>query len=201
MDDGLVVVVDRDRHSYGSNTSSSNGLIELGSHQDLRVVLTGITSLLAQGRDGLMDKFDVAVKILLEQDFHPERLNEFLQEVAIIRRLRHLNIVLFMGAVTQPPNLGSLYRLLHKHGAKESLDERRRLSIAYDVDRNADALALYFGEDHAYCSFEQVIERLVKFVRVLRKAHEENCKKAEMEKKKAQKESEWRFSNGVNRLN
>lgn len=24
---------------------------------------------------------DVAVKILLEQDFHPERLNEFLQEV------------------------------------------------------------------------------------------------------------------------
>ncbi|KAL7617239.1 hypothetical protein Lser_V15G03369 [Lactuca serriola] len=169
------------------------------------------------------------VKILLEQDFHPERLNKFLQEVAIMRRLRHLNIVLFMGAVTQPPNLsivteylGSLYRLLHKHGAKESLDERRRLSMAYDVikskhvsfiqdcsrnisgvrnklysvvDRNADALALYFGEDHAYCSFEQVIERLVKFVRVLRKAHEKNCKKAEMEKKKAQKESEWRFSN------
>ncbi|CAI9263299.1 unnamed protein product [Lactuca saligna] len=35
-DDGLVVV-DRDRRSYGSNTSSSNGLIELGSHQELRV--------------------------------------------------------------------------------------------------------------------------------------------------------------------
>ncbi|GJZ45882.1 serine/threonine-protein kinase CTR1 isoform X1 [Tanacetum coccineum] len=85
---------------------------------------------------------DVAVKILLEQDFHPERLNEFLQEVAIMRRLRHPNIVLFMGAVTQPPNLsivteylsrGSLYRLLHKPGAKEALDERRRLSMAYDV--------------------------------------------------------------------
>ncbi|CAI9260703.1 unnamed protein product [Lactuca saligna] len=37
-DDGLVVVVDRDRRSYGSNTLSSNGLIELGSHQDLRLV-------------------------------------------------------------------------------------------------------------------------------------------------------------------
>ncbi|CAI9265958.1 unnamed protein product [Lactuca saligna] len=38
-DDGLVVVVvvDKHRHSYGSNTSSSNGLIELGSHQDLRL--------------------------------------------------------------------------------------------------------------------------------------------------------------------
>ncbi|XP_076902246.1 serine/threonine-protein kinase CTR1-like [Bidens hawaiensis] len=92
---------------------------------------------------------DVAVKILLEQDFHPERLNEFLQEVAIMRRLRHPNIVLFMGAVTQPPNLsivteylsrGSLYRLLHKSGAKETLDERRRLSMAYDVAKGMNYL-------------------------------------------------------------
>ncbi|KAL4587183.1 hypothetical protein LXL04_000050 [Taraxacum kok-saghyz] len=37
-DDGLVVVVDRDRRSCGSNASRSNGLIELGSHQDLRMV-------------------------------------------------------------------------------------------------------------------------------------------------------------------
>ncbi|KAI3724089.1 hypothetical protein L2E82_35854 [Cichorium intybus] len=92
---------------------------------------------------------DVAVKILLEQDFHPERLTEFLQEVAIMRRLRHPNIVLFMGAVTQPPNLsivteylsrGSLYRLLHKPGAKEALDERRRLSMAYDVAKGMNYL-------------------------------------------------------------
>ncbi|KAF3505455.1 hypothetical protein F2Q69_00000149 [Brassica cretica] len=85
---------------------------------------------------------DVAVKILMEQDFHAERVNEFLREVAIMKRLRHPNIVLFMGAVTQPPNLsivteylsrGSLYRLLHKSGAREQLDERRRLSMAYDV--------------------------------------------------------------------
>ena len=30
---------------------------------------------------------------------------------------------------------GSLYRLLHKPGAKEMLDERRRLNMAYDVVR------------------------------------------------------------------
>ncbi|RLM78867.1 serine/threonine-protein kinase CTR1-like [Panicum miliaceum] len=85
---------------------------------------------------------DVAVKILMEQDFHPERLKEFLREVAIMRSLRHPNIVLLMGAVTQPPNLsivteylsrGSLYRLLHRHSARENLDERRRLSMAFDV--------------------------------------------------------------------
>uniref|UniRef100_A0A0D9VGK3 non-specific serine/threonine protein kinase n=1 Tax=Leersia perrieri TaxID=77586 RepID=A0A0D9VGK3_9ORYZ len=92
---------------------------------------------------------DVAVKILMEQDFHPERLKEFLREVAIMKSLRHPNIVLFMGAVTQPPNLsivteylsrGSLYRILHKHGASENLDEKRRLSMAFDVAKGMNYL-------------------------------------------------------------
>ncbi|KAL0309584.1 UNVERIFIED_CONTAM: Serine/threonine-protein kinase CTR1 [Sesamum radiatum] len=92
---------------------------------------------------------DVAVKILMEQDFHAERFKEFLREVAIMKRLRHPNIVLFMGAVTEPPNLsivteylsrGSLYRLLHKPGAREAMDERRRLSMAYDVAKGMNYL-------------------------------------------------------------
>lgn len=85
---------------------------------------------------------DVAVKILMEQDFHAERFEEFLREVAIMKRLRHPNIVLFMGAVTQPPHLsivteylsrGSLYKLLRMPDAGIVLDERRRLNMAYDV--------------------------------------------------------------------
>ncbi|KAG6496517.1 hypothetical protein ZIOFF_044384 [Zingiber officinale] len=61
---------------------------------------------------------------------------------AIMRSLRHPNILLFMGAVTEPPNLsivteylprGSLYILLHKNVTKETLDERRRLSMAFDA--------------------------------------------------------------------
>jgi serine/threonine-protein kinase CTR1 len=85
---------------------------------------------------------DVAVKILMEQDFHSEQLKEFLREVAIMKSLRHPNIVLLMGAVTQPPNLsivteylsrGSLYRLLHKPGTRKTLDVKHRLSMAFDV--------------------------------------------------------------------
>ncbi|OAY64383.1 Serine/threonine-protein kinase CTR1 [Ananas comosus] len=57
---------------------------------------------------------DVAVKILMEQDFHPERLNEFLREVAIMKSLRHPNIVLLMGAVTQPPNLSIVTEYLSR---------------------------------------------------------------------------------------
>ncbi|KAK9723860.1 hypothetical protein RND81_05G030700 [Saponaria officinalis] len=95
------------------------------------------------------DGSEVAVKILMEQDFHPERCKEFLREVAIMKRLRHPNIVLFMGAVTEPPNLaivteylcrGSLYRLLHKSGGREELDERRRLRMAFDVAKGMNYL-------------------------------------------------------------
>lgn len=92
---------------------------------------------------------DVAVKILEEQEFHAERFEEFLSEVAIMKRLRHPNIVLFMGAVTQPPNLsivmeylsrGSLHKLLHMNGAALILDERRRLNMAYDVAKGMNYL-------------------------------------------------------------
>ncbi|KAJ8754131.1 hypothetical protein K2173_002029 [Erythroxylum novogranatense] len=92
---------------------------------------------------------EVAVKILMEQEFHPDRFKEFLREVAIMKRVRHPNIVLFMGAVTQPPNLsivteylsrGSLFRLLHKSGAREVLDERRRMNMAYDVAKGMNYL-------------------------------------------------------------
>ncbi|PIA59824.1 hypothetical protein AQUCO_00400599v1 [Aquilegia coerulea] len=56
--------------------------------------------------------------------------------------------------------------------------------------RNADALALYFGEDPARCPFEQVVSTLLNFVRMFGKAHEENCKQLEIERKRAQKEAE-----------
>ena len=50
-------------------------------------------------------------------------VQEFKAEVSIMKRLKHPNVVLFMGACTQPPNLsivtqfvprGSLFRLLHR---------------------------------------------------------------------------------------
>jgi len=67
---------------------------------------------------------------------------------------------------------------------------RALTSLYSSVGRNADALALYFGEDPARCPFEQVISTLLNFVKLFGRAHEENCKQAELEKKKAQKEAE-----------
>ncbi|KAK9947203.1 hypothetical protein M0R45_012635 [Rubus argutus] len=69
--------------------------------------------------------------------------------------------------------------------------EVRSLASLYsNVGRNADALALYFGEDPARCPFEQVVSTLLNFVRMFVRAHEENCKQLEFERKKALKEAE-----------
>ncbi|PPD95307.1 hypothetical protein GOBAR_DD07643 [Gossypium barbadense] len=90
---------------------------------------------------------EVAVKKFLDQDISGELLEEFKSEVLIMKKLRHPNVVLFMGAVTRPPNLsivteflhrGSLYRLLHR--PNNQLDERRRLRMALDAARGMNYL-------------------------------------------------------------
>ncbi|KAL5559957.1 hypothetical protein UlMin_036168 [Ulmus minor] len=92
---------------------------------------------------------DVAVKVLSVQDFEDDQLREFLREVAIMKRVRHPNVVLFMGAVTKRPHLsivteylprGSLYRLIHRPGPGEIMDQRRRLRMALDVAKGINYL-------------------------------------------------------------
>lgn len=92
---------------------------------------------------------DVAVKVLADQDFHEDKLKEFLREVSIMKRVRHPNVVLFMGAVTKSPHLsivteylprGSLYRLINKASSGELLDKRRRLRMALDVAKGINYL-------------------------------------------------------------
>ncbi|KAL3512185.1 hypothetical protein ACH5RR_024902 [Cinchona calisaya] len=90
---------------------------------------------------------EVAVKRFLDQDLTGESLEEFKSEVRIMKRVRHPNVVLFMGAVTRPPNLsiiteflprGSLYRLIHR--PNNQLDERRRLRVALDAAQGMNYL-------------------------------------------------------------
>ncbi|KAG0549438.1 hypothetical protein BDA96_01G255800 [Sorghum bicolor] len=90
---------------------------------------------------------EVAVKKFLDQEFYGDALDEFRCEVRIMRRLRHPNIVLFMGAVTRPPNLsivseylprGSLHKIIHRPNCE--IDEKRRIKMALDVARGMNCL-------------------------------------------------------------
>lgn len=96
--------------------------------------------------------------------------------------------------LTASENDGPVSETFHKT-LKEFLvgaeaEVRALTSLYSNVGRNADALALYFGEDPARCPFEQVVSTLLNFVKMFARAHEENCKQLELDKKKAQKEAE-----------
>ncbi|KAL9168046.1 hypothetical protein ABFS82_05G135800 [Erythranthe guttata] len=90
---------------------------------------------------------EVAVKKFMKQDISDNALAQFKCEVEIMLRLRHPNVVLFMGAVTCPPNMsilteflprGSLYKLLHRPNIQ--LDEKLRIKMALDVAKGMNYL-------------------------------------------------------------
>nr|DAD24908.1 TPA_asm: hypothetical protein HUJ06_026372 [Nelumbo nucifera] len=93
---------------------------------------------------GIWNGTDVAIKVFLEQDLTTENMEDFCNEISILSRLRHPNVILFLGACTKPPHLsmvteymemGSLYYLIHMSGHKKKLSWRRRLKMLRDICR------------------------------------------------------------------
>eukprot|EP00850_Spirogloea_muscicola_P013107 SM000087S23389 [mRNA] locus=s87:479195:485097:+ [translate_table: standard] len=96
---------------------------------------------------GLWRGSDVAVKVFTEQEYSPLMLAEIKDETTMMRRLRHPNVLLFMGATTTEDHLsivteflprGSLYRLLHRK--KDSITWPRCLRMALDTARGMEYL-------------------------------------------------------------
>lgn len=93
---------------------------------------------------GIWNGTDVAIKVFLEQDLTAENMEDFCNEISILSRLRHPNVILFLGACTKPPRLsmiteymelGSLYHLIHLSGQKKKLSWRRKLKMLRDICR------------------------------------------------------------------
>ncbi|XP_020088664.1 serine/threonine-protein kinase EDR1-like isoform X1 [Ananas comosus] len=93
---------------------------------------------------GIWNGTDVAIKVFLEQDLTAENMEDFCNEISILSRLRHPNVILFLGACMRPPHLslvteymemGSLYYLIHMSGQKKKLNWRRRLKMLRDICR------------------------------------------------------------------
>lgn len=90
---------------------------------------------------------DVAIKVLRTEHLNVNMQREFVQEVYILRRVRHKNVVQFIGACTRPPLLcivteymsgGSVYDFLHKK--KGFLKLPALLKVATDVARGMSYL-------------------------------------------------------------
>ncbi|KIZ01398.1 Serine/threonine-protein kinase CTR1 [Monoraphidium neglectum] len=89
---------------------------------------------------------EVAVKILKDLGDDAAQYNEFLQEVAIMRKVRHKNVVQFIGACTRKPNLcivfeymshGSVYDWVRREGP---LKLSQVLKVGLEVSRGMDYL-------------------------------------------------------------
>ncbi|XP_009626516.1 serine/threonine-protein kinase EDR1 isoform X2 [Nicotiana tabacum] len=87
---------------------------------------------------------EVAIKVFLEQDLTAENMEDFCNEISILSRLRHPNVILFLGACANPPRLsmvteymemGSLYYLTHLSGQKKRLSWQKRLNMLRDICR------------------------------------------------------------------
>ncbi|CAK9267062.1 unnamed protein product [Sphagnum jensenii] len=93
---------------------------------------------------GIWRGTEVAIKVMLEQDLTTENMQDFCNEISLLSRLRHPNVILFLGACIKPPHLsmvteymhmGSLYRLIHTSGQGKKFSWRRRLKMLRDICR------------------------------------------------------------------
>lgn len=89
---------------------------------------------------GIWNGSDVAVKVYFAGEYKESTLLDYKKEIDIMRKLRHPNVLLFMGAVYSQERLaivteflprGSLFKALHKNN--QALDVKRRMRMALDV--------------------------------------------------------------------
>ncbi|CAN1276313.1 Serine/threonine-protein kinase STY46 [Linum perenne] len=90
---------------------------------------------------------EVAIKVLKSERINTDMQKEFAQEVYIMRKVRHKNVVQFIGACTKPPSLcivtefmsgGSVYDYLHKHKGVFKLPSV--LKVAIDISKGMNYL-------------------------------------------------------------
>ncbi|GMI82455.1 serine/threonine/tyrosine kinase 46 [Hibiscus trionum] len=137
------------------NKLNSNHVNIHGSGNDVREIDTSLLkyeSKLASSSHGDLYKGtfcgqDVAIKVLRSEHLNENLRKEFTQEVNIMRKIRHKNVVQFIGACTSPPSLcivtelmsgGSIYDLLHKQ--KSGFKLPFLLKVAIDVSKGMSYL-------------------------------------------------------------
>ncbi|CAM8974299.1 unnamed protein product [Rhodiola kirilowii] len=90
---------------------------------------------------------EVAIKVLKPECLDSDLQKEFAQEVYIMRKVRHRNVVQFIGACTKPPTLcivtefmsgGSVYDYLHKQRGVFKLPTL--LKVAIDISKGMNYL-------------------------------------------------------------
>ncbi|XP_026430285.1 uncharacterized protein LOC113326826 isoform X2 [Papaver somniferum] len=89
---------------------------------------------------GLWCGSDVALKLFSKDGYSDDLLHSYRQEVLLMKRFRHPNVLLFMGAVASPQHLCIVTEFLPC--GTQKLDCRRRFLMALDIARGMNYLHL-----------------------------------------------------------
>ncbi|KAJ4904120.1 Mitogen activated protein kinase kinase kinase-related [Raphanus sativus] len=93
---------------------------------------------------GTWNETEVAVKIFTDQGVTVENIKDFCNEIFILSRIQHPNVIMFHGVCIKPPQLalvteyvdkGSLYHLLHWTDEIKNLSWREKINILHDICR------------------------------------------------------------------
>ncbi|KAL9395452.1 hypothetical protein Peur_009705 [Populus x canadensis] len=138
----------RIRHvsSHMNVPADSIDVWEIDAHRLLfeRKIATGSSGDLYKGT---FCSQDVAIKVLRGEHLDDKLQSEFVQEVSIMRKVRHKNVVQFIGSCARPPSLcivtefmsgGSMYDFLRKQ--KGGLNLQSLLRVAIDVSKGMHCL-------------------------------------------------------------
>ncbi|GMI80200.1 hypothetical protein like AT3G06620 [Hibiscus trionum] len=141
--------------SFGSTSSSAFNRVDMDTDCfDYEILWEDLTigEKIGQGScgtvyHGLWFESDVAIKVFSKQEYSEDVIHAFRQEVSLMKRLRHPNVLLFMGVVVSSERLcivteflprGSLFDLLQRNTTK--LGWRRRVNMALDIARGMNYL-------------------------------------------------------------
>ncbi|XP_022720003.1 serine/threonine-protein kinase EDR1-like isoform X2 [Durio zibethinus] len=144
----LVESVDSQGSSSSKRDNESNTMVDCEIRwEDLHLAEEVGQGSYAVVYHGIWNGSDVAVKVYFSGEYKESTLLDYKKEIDIMRKLRHPNVLLFMGAVYSQERLaivteflprGSLFKALHKNN--QTLDVRRRMRMALDVARGMNYL-------------------------------------------------------------
>ncbi|KAL6847320.1 hypothetical protein ACP4OV_023173 [Aristida adscensionis] len=173
--------------AVGFRLDSLLKLIETRATNNRMTLMHFLCKSLAEKSPEVMDFHEDLVSLEASSKLQLKALAE--EQQAVVKGLEKVEQELTASESDGP--VSDVFRKTLREFIDASAADVRSLSALYsEVGKSADALSLYFGEDPAKFPFEQVASTFVTFVGLFRKAHDENLKKIEVDKKKAQKEAE-----------
>jgi len=153
----VVLLTRRFRNSDHDDTEQASPLLSDSRKNQLFIKEIDISSIKLEARigkgtfgevfKGIWNGTDVGVKFLSSPHMNEQFLEEFYKEVTIMRSLSHPNVLQFLGACTQKPNIaivmeymprGSLFKILHDHSTKLDMNMIRRMMM--DASRGMNYL-------------------------------------------------------------